>query len=213
MPPYTMSFIRPIIVTVTLAALPHGSASAQLRDQIVRPKTEIGSIRPLPAPSAIKIQAKVQSVLRDVPDDMLTITQDPDWPNPRRKPGALGVDRVATPMRLCRQPSDKIDLRRIRANGFQVVSYQLTDGTASKGYTVAGYSNVRPYKHASPNRDQLLNAHDPTEIDTISITPQVWVLDIPVRGKKQRMACVSNWSLEIRVTGPRGINPYTGKPQ
>lgn len=213
MPPHMRIFTRATMIAVTLTALPLVSASAQLREDLARRPVEAGSIRTLPNPATQKAQIKIQSVLRDVPDDMLTIMQEPDWPNPKRKSGALGVDRVGTPMRLCRQPSDKVDLRRIRANGFQVVSYQLTDGTAPKGYTVAGYSNVRPYKHASPNRDQLLNAHDPAEIDTISITPQVWVLDMPVLGKKQRMGCVSNWSLEIRVVGPRGVSPYTGKPQ
>jgi hypothetical protein len=31
------------------------------------------------------------------------------------------------------------------------------------------------------------------------------------RADNGRLACVSGWTLEIRVSGPRGINPYTGK--
>jgi hypothetical protein len=144
---------------------------------------------------------------------MLTIMQDPDWPNPQRNSGILGVYRRGTPQRLCRQPADAVDLRRVRANGFRVVSYKLSDGLAPAGYKIAGHSNVRPFKYASANSDRLLNAQNPGEIDRFSISPQVWVLDIYVGSSKQRMGCAATWGLEIRVIGPKGINPYTGRPQ
>lgn len=163
-------------------------------------------VRPMPRPQA-------EIVLRDVPDDMLTVMQDPDWPNPRRTAGTWGVSRQGLPLRTCRQPADSIDLRRLRAHGFHVVGYALNNGSGPQGFKVAGYSNVRPFKYASPDSDRLLNAHDPAEIDRISVSPQVWVLDVPVRGKMQRMGCASTWTLDIRVVGPKGINPYTGQPQ
>jgi len=144
---------------------------------------------------------------------MLRIAQDADWPDPRRNSGILGVYRRGLPSRLCRQPSDSIDLRRIRAHGFQVVSYKLSDGLGPDGYKVAGYSNVRTYRYASPNSDRLLNVNDASEIERISVTPQVWVLDVYIGSTKQRMGCAATWGLEIRVKGPKGINPYTGRPQ
>lgn len=172
--------------------------------------------RPTPLPRPVtpptpRPQAEI--VLRNLPDDMLTIMQDADWPNPQRNPGILGVTRRSPPRHMCRQLSDSIDLRRIRANGFRVVSYTLNDGLGPNGYKVAGHSNIRPFKYASPNSDRLLNANTPAEIDRISVTPKVWVLDIWVGSNRQRMGCAATWGLEIRVVGPKGINPYTGRPQ
>ena len=199
------SLIRSAVIAASLAALLPVAAPGQLQSQLKPGPFRPGQLsRPMPRPQA-------EIVLRDLPEDMLRVAQDPDWPNPRRNAGSLGVSRTGVPMRTCRQPADSIDLRRVRANGFHVVSYQLTDAGNPSGYKVAGYSNVRPFLHPSPNSDRLVNAHNPAEIDTISITPQVSVLDVPVKGKVQRLACISGWTLEIRVSGPRGINPFTGR--
>lgn len=209
-------FPRPAIVIVlaTLAAQP--LAAQGQPSQLGSPQMKPGPFRPGPLPRPVtppppRPQAEI--MLRDLPDDMLRIAQDPDWPDTQRNPGILGVTRRGKKFGLCRPPSDSIDLRRIRANGFRVVGYSLRDGFGPSGYTVAGHSNVRPYKYISPNSDRLENAHNPAEIERINVTPIVWVLDIYVGSSRQRMACASTWGLEIRVIGPKGINPYTGRPQ
>lgn len=208
MPPFSPLAAMPL--TIALASLPTGAAQAQQAqlksDALRRAPVPSPQVHPAPRPQA-------EILLRDLPDDMLNIAQDADWPDPRRNQGILGVYRRGLPMRLCRQPSDSIDLRRIRAHGFRVVGYKLNDGLGPEGYKIAGYSNVRIYRYPSPSSDRLVNANTPSEIDRISVTPQVWVLDQSVRGKTQRMGCASTWGLEIRVVGPKGVNPYTGKSQ
>jgi len=196
--------------SLTLALLVAGSASAQAQRTELKP----GVLRPGPLPTqAIRPTPRPQAeiVLRNVPDDMLKIGQDADWPDPRRNDGILGVYRKGLPGRVCRQPSDSIDLRRIRTHGFRVVGYKLNDGLGPSGYKIAGYSNVRTFRYASPNSEQLLNESDPAKIERISVTPQVWVFEPAFAGR--RMGCAATWGLEIRVIGPKGINPYTGRPQ
>lgn len=172
--------------------------------------------RPTPMPRPVTPPAprpQEEIVLRDLPGDMLLIMQNEDWPNPERNPSLLGVTRTSPAGRMCRGVEDKIDLRRIRANGFRVVGYKLSDGFGPAGYTVAGHSNVRTFKYISPRSDRLENATNPAEIERINVSPKVLVQDIWVGSNRQRMGCFATWGLEIRVIGPKGINPYTGRQQ
>ena len=147
--------------------------------------------------------------LENLPPEMIKMHEGDGWQAPRRTSGPrAGVTRVAIPMTNCRQPADNIDLRRARMNGFTVVAYKLDEAPGPKGWKRAADAVLRPYRR---DRERLFNAKNPAEIDVFSVSPGPWVLDVPVRGRTQRMGCQATWRLAIDMIGPKGIDPITGR--
>ena len=161
------------------------------------------------APVAAQAQQQVVT-LQDMPADMLTFSGEGGWMPAQRAPGRLpGSVRTNPPGRPCYGVQDKIDLGRVRANGYTVVGHDVSGDAGPRGWKRLSHTVIRPFKRSGPTR--LLNAHNPAEIDVIAVSPAVWVLDVPVRGKVQRMACSAKWTMTVRVIGPQGSDPYRGR--
>lgn len=182
-----------------------GGASAQ--DRTINPSRQIGNMVTDAARQPTAAQAIVR--LENLPQEMIKMHTGDGWLEPKRTPGPrVGVTRTAAPYQNCRQPSDSIDLRRARMNGFSVVSYSLEEAPGPPGYKQAAATNIRPYRR---DKERLLNAKSNDEIDVINISPGPWVVDVPMRGGLQRMGCQATWQLTITMKGPRGIDPITGR--
>ena len=162
-------------------------------------------------PSIAQGSGSTQAVvsLENLPADMLRMHTGDGWMAPSRSPGSrVGVTRVAMPLQNCRQPADFLDLARVRANGFTVVDYIYQEAPAPGGYKQAAAAVLRPYRRVGT---RLVNAYNPAEVDALTVSPGPWVLDVPVRGKIQRLGCRASWTMRIRVIGPKGVDPITGQ--
>lgn len=146
--------------------------------------------------------------LENLPREMISLGSEGNWQTATlAERGLPGARRTALPSQRCLQPSDSIDLRRLRMSGFAVTGHRLITDAAPQGYTIAAHGIVNAYRRDGA---RLVNARTPAEIDVITVLPTVWVLDIPVRGKTQRMGCAANWRLEIKASGPAGVDPLNG---
>lgn len=187
-------------LVIALAAASVAAVPAPLSAQTAKPLTM--TIKRTPSEQAVV-------ALENLPAEMIKMHEGDGWQAPQRTPGPrAGVTRIALPMRNCLQPADLVDLRRARMNGFTVTSYRLEEAPGPRGWKRAADAVVRPYRR---NRERLTNAHNTAEIDVFSISPGPWVLDVPVRGKVQRMGCRATWRLAIDMIGPRGVDPITGR--
>ncbi|MGY4399067.1 hypothetical protein ACVWZA_004280 [Sphingomonas sp. UYAg733] len=198
-----------IAVLAALAGATSIAAVAQQPRLIIKKLTPLQQKqRPQPQPQP-PVRGQDESYLDEMPQDMLTIATVDGWmPATVTNKGVPGVSRTAYPLRNCRQPADLIDIGRVRRNGFRVIEYHLNGRIGPSGYKIAAEGIVRPYSRSGT---RLFNAKSPADIEVFSVSPTIFVLDMPVRGKVQRLGCSATWGLAIKVWGPKGIDPYTGK--
>lgn len=195
-------------VVAILGVLASSAFGAAAQDRILDASRQVGD-KQITDAARPRVAAEAIVRLENLPQEMVKMHTGDGWLEPKRTPGPrVGVTRTGAQGGNCRQPSDSLDLRRARMNGFSVVSYSLEEAPGPKGYRQAASTNVRAYRR---NKERLLNATSNAEIDVINISPGPWVVDVPGRGGMIRIGCQATWQLTITMKGPRGIDPITGR--
>lgn len=194
-PAYTLASFLGVLVAACIFSV--SSASAQITERAAPFRGSGDFNRELQPRSATMHTIR----LPRVPESWLTLRGPRTAIKSRRVPQASGAivseyaltvireDRYGNHCRVT--ANDHVDLRRLKANGYQLVRYRVIEHKEPAGYTTKPRYLTRPPVNAA-------------QADGVGVS---WTF-----GRNMLiMQCWSGYSLDIEVRGPRNIDPVTGQ--
>lgn len=210
----TSAPLNRLVLSLALLAI---SASAQ-----ADPGTESGSrsgiahVKAAPradtAPTRAQYRNKMRRQVYNWPDQDLTLARPPSWSPPSppiaadTPPSALAIVRTEGPCDAeIAAFQDRIDLMRVRQNGFVLVAFEAVPLRTGPG--LIPLSPVEAI--AADSREGDVSTAFLDRAEQIHIRPPLFRRS-PVNPATMG-GCWSGYRLSVTLEGPLGVDPFTGK--